>query len=97
MVVHAFFSLIGEIFGDVEVGMLGRFDDVGVDFEGKSTEISVVDTTTSQDVFSDVLSERSDDEMELGLGVERFDGGVSSGLGGEMFSGVVLGMRNDPE
>ena len=43
MVMHSFVSLVSEVFGYIEVGVLGGFDDVGVDLEGKSSEVAVVD------------------------------------------------------
>jgi hypothetical protein len=62
---HSFLSLVGEVFGDIEIGVLGRFDDVGVHFKGKSSELPVVDSSTRQDVFLDVLAKRLDHQMEL--------------------------------
>jgi hypothetical protein len=73
VVVHAFVALVGEIFGDIEVGMLGGFDDLCVDFEGEGSQVLVIDAPAGEDVFLDVFAEGFDNEMELGLGVEWFD------------------------
>lgn len=97
VVVQPLFALIREFFGDIEVGVLSRFDDVGVDFEGKGSEISIVDAPSSDDVFFDVLSKGANDEMELRLGVKGFNSFIGSGLRTLMFSWVVPWVGNDPE
>lgn len=93
---HAFLSLIGKIFSDIKVGVLGRFDQIGIHFESEGSEIAVVDSTAVDDLFPDVFTESLDDEMELGLGIEGFDGLVGPGLSGLMLSGVVLCVTDDP-
>lgn len=65
MVVHTFLSLVGEIFGDIEIRVLGRFNNISVNFEGKSSELFIVDSSTSQNIFSDVLAKSFDHQMEL--------------------------------
>jgi hypothetical protein len=45
MVMHALIALVGEIFGDIEVGVLGWFDDLCVDFEGEGSEMFVIDSS----------------------------------------------------
>ena len=56
MVVESFFSLVSQIFGDIKVGVLSRFDNVSVDFEGKCSKVAVVDSSTCSDILFDVLS-----------------------------------------
>jgi len=73
MVMHALFSLIRKIFGDIEVGVLGWFDYLGVNFEGKSSEISKVDPSACKYLFFDVLSECLYHKVELRLGVKGLD------------------------
>ena len=61
VVMHAFFALVAEFLGDIEVRVLGWLDQVGVDFEGKRSEIAIVDATTSLDVLLDVLTQGLED------------------------------------
>jgi hypothetical protein len=96
VVVHALFSLIGKILGDVEVGVLGGLDQIRVYFEGEGSEVAVVHSAPVHDLLPDVLAEGLDDEVELGLGIEGLDGLVGPGLGGLVFSGVVLRVGDDP-
>lgn len=96
MVVESLLALDGEFLGDVEVGVLGRLDQVGVDLEGEGAEALVVDAPAGEDVLADVLAEGLDDEVELGLGVEGLDGLGGAGLGGLVLAGVVLGVGGDP-
>ena len=56
MVMESFFSLVSQIFGDIKVGVLSRFDNVSVDFEGKCSKVAVVDSSTCSDILFDVLS-----------------------------------------
>jgi len=56
MVVHAFFALVGQLFGNIEVWVLGGFDQFGVYLEGKRSEIAVIDAPSCQKVLSYVLS-----------------------------------------
>ena len=67
VVVHTLVALVGEIFGDVEVAVLGWFDDLSVDFEGEGSEVFVVDSSACEYVFFDVFAEGFDDEVELGF------------------------------
>jgi hypothetical protein len=97
VVVHTLVALVGEIFGDVEVAVLGWFDDLSVDFEGEGSEMFVVDSSACEYVFFDVFAEGFDDEVELGFGVEGFEGFGSAWLRGLVFSRVVLGVGDDPE
>jgi hypothetical protein len=62
---HALFPLVGKIFGNIEVRVLGGFDDLCLNLEGKSSKISVVDSSASNNVLFDVLSKSSDDKVEL--------------------------------
>jgi hypothetical protein len=97
MVMHSLLSLSREIFGDIEIGKLGWFDQIGVNFEGEGTEISIVDALAGHDVLFDVLAEAFDNEMELCFGFKRLDGFKGSGLGFEMLAGIVIGMVDNPE
>lgn len=93
---HTLFTLIRKIFGDVEVGVLGRFDQICVNFEGKGSEVSIVDSSTLNDLFPDILSQSFDDKMELRLGIKGFDWFVGPGLGWLVLSWVILSMADDP-
>ena len=61
MVMHALLFLAVEVFGEVEIGVLGWFDQIGVDFEGKSSKRTVVNASSSEYVFLDILSQSLDD------------------------------------
>ncbi len=65
VVVHTFFSLIGKVFGYIEIGVLSWFDDICINLEGEGSEIAIVDSSSSDDVFFNVLTEWSDDQVEL--------------------------------
>lgn len=65
VVVEPFFSLVAEVLSDIEIRMLGWLDDVGVDFEGKGSEIAIVDAPSAGNVFLDVFAEGAYDEVEL--------------------------------
>ena len=97
MVVLSFFSLIIKFFGDIKIGKLGRLNNFGVNFEGKSAEVFIVDSSSSLDVFLDVLTKGLDDEMELGFRIEGFSSLVGTGLGLEMLTRVIIGMFDNPE
>ena len=97
MIVHPLFSLIRKIFRDVKVGMLGRLDQISVDFEGKCSKVTVIDSSSLNDLFSDVLAQSFDDKMELGFGIKRLHRFIGPGLGGLVLSGIVLSMGNDPK
>lgn len=96
MVVHSFLPLVGEVLSDIEVGVLGRLHQISVHLKGKCTEVAVVHTAALQHLLPDVFPEGLDDEVKLGLGIERFDGLVGPGLGGLVFSGVILLVGDDP-
>ena len=70
MVVHSFFSLIRQIFCDIKIRVLGRFDYFSVNFKSKSSKISVVDSAACNYLLFDVLSKSSDRKVELGFGVK---------------------------
>jgi hypothetical protein len=97
MVVFSLFSLIVKFFGDIKIGKLGRFNNFGVNFEGKSAEVFIVDSSSSLDVFLDVLTKGLDDEMELGFRIEGFSSFVGTGLRLEMLARVIIGMFDNPE
>ena len=97
MVVFSFFSLIVKFFGDIKIGKLGRLNNLSVNFEGKSAKVFIVDSSSSLDVFLDVLSKGLDDEMELGFRIEWFSSLVGTGLGLEMLTRVIIGMFDNPE
>ena len=61
MIVHAFFALVGEVLGDVEVGVLCGFDEFSVYFEGECAEVAVVDASSFDYVLLDVLAEAFED------------------------------------
>lgn len=73
MVVHALFTLIRKIFGNIEVRVLCRFDQVCVYFKSKGPEAAIVHSSTINDLFPDVFSEGFDDKVKLGLRIKRFD------------------------
>ena len=77
--------------------MLGRLDEVSVDFEGEGSKIAVVDTVALDDLLADVLSERFDDQMELRLGVKWLHALTSPGLGGLMLPRIILRMCDNPK
>jgi len=56
MIMHTLLSLVGEIFGDVEIGMLGWFDQIGLDFESEGSKGTIIDSSTSLNIFLDVFS-----------------------------------------
>lgn len=96
MIEHTLFSLIGKIFGNIEVGVLGWFDDLGLNLESKSFKVSVVDSSASKDVLFDVLPKGSNEKVEL-----RFRGlmALLPHWSSVVNSGVSLGsfgVRNDP-
>jgi hypothetical protein len=94
--VHALFTLIRKIFGDIEVRVLSRLDQICVDFESKSPEVAVVYSSTFNDLFPDVFSESFDDKVKLRLGIKGLDRFTGPWLGGLMLSGVVLSVAYDP-
>jgi len=67
VVVHTLFSLIGKIFGNIEIRMLSWFDDFSINLKGKGSKIPEVDSSTSKNVLFDVFSKSSDDKVELGF------------------------------
>lgn len=77
--------------------MLGRLDQISVDFEGKCSKVTVIDSSSLNDLFSDVLAQSFDDKMELGFGIKRLHRFIGPGLGGLVLSGIVLSMGNDPK
>ena len=96
VVVHPLLPLVGEVLSDIEVGVLGRLHQISVHLKRKSTEIAVIHSAALQDLLPDVFPEGLDDEVKLGLGIERLDGLVGPRLGGLVFPGVILLMGDDP-
>ena len=77
--------------------MLSWFYFISVNFKSEGSKITIIDSSASFYIFLDVVTESSDDKVELGFGIKRFDGFVGSGLRGLMFSWVVAWMCDDPE
>ena len=96
VVVHAFFPLIGQILCDVEIGVLGRFDQVSVHFKGERSQVAIVYSSPLHDLFPHVLPQGFDDEVELGFGIKWFDWFIGPGLGRLVLSWVILGVADYP-
>ena len=97
MIVHALFSLVREVLCDIEIGVLGRFNLISINFKSKGTECFVVNSFTRLKVFLDVVSQGSDDKMELSFRIKRLHSFIGARLGGLMLSWVVAFVGDDPE
>ena len=63
--VFAFCSQLIQILGNVEVGLLGGFDHVAVDFTRKGSEILDVDSLSLQHFLLDVFGSGPEDDVKL--------------------------------
>lgn len=96
MIVFSLFSLTVKLFRNIKVRKLSWLNEVSVNLKSKCTEVFIIDSSSSLNIFLDVLSKSFDDQMELGFGVERLHSFESSWLRLEMSSRVVIGMFDNP-
>ncbi len=57
VVMQPLLSLVLQLLGNIEIGMLGRLHNLCLHLESKGSKITIVYSSTSNDVFLNVLSQ----------------------------------------